>query len=223
MKVAVSWSGGMESNLALYKTQKEGHDIKYLVAFVTETWPSFCHPVTIMELQSKSLGIPLIKLIVKQPYDQGYRDAIKKLVDMGMEGIVTGDIYVVDDYHGPWMEKATRGQNIELIMPLWEQDTTKVLDEEISSGFKSVFTCLIKKCFTEEWLGRELNKTSVSELKALAKETNMDPCGENGEYHTMVINGPNYKQPIEITKITKEQTDTRLYLKINKYALKPSK
>lgn len=223
MKVAVSWSGGMESNLALYKAQKEGHDIKYLVAFVTETWPSFCHPVTIMKLQSKSLGIPLIKLKVKQPYEQGYREAVKKLVEMGMEGLITGDIYVVDDYHGPWMEKVTKGQNIELIMPLWEQNTTKVLDEEILSGFKSVFTCLVKKCFTEEWLGRELNKTSVKDLKALAKETNMDPAGENGEYHTMVIDGPTYKQPIEITKFTKEQSDTRLYIKINEYNLKPNK
>lgn len=223
MKVAVSWSGGMESNLALYKAQKEGHDIKYLVAFVTETWPSFCHPVTIMKLQSKSLGIPLIKLKVKQPYEQGYREAVKKLVEMGMEGLITGDIYVVDDYHGPWMEKVTKGQNIELIMPLWEQNTTKVLDEEVLSGFKSVFTCLVKKCFTEEWLGRELNKTSVKDLKALAKETNMDPAGENGEYHTMVIDGPTYKQPIEITKFTKEQSDTRLYIKINEYNLKPNK
>ena len=137
MKVAVSWSGGMESNLALHKAIQEGHDVKYLVAFVAETWPSFCHPVTIMELQSKSTGIPLIKLRVQEPYEQGYREAIKKLVEMGIEGIVTGDIYVVDDHHGLWMEKVTKGLDIKLIMPLWEQDTTKVLDEEISSGFKS--------------------------------------------------------------------------------------
>lgn len=223
MKVAVSWSGGMESNLALHKAKQEGHDIKYLVAFVAETWPSFCHPVTIMELQAKSIGIPLIKLRVQEPYEQGYREAIKKLVEMGIEGIVTGDIYVVDDYHGPWMEKVTEGQNIELIMPLWEQNTTEVLDEEIASGFKSIFTCLVKDRFTEEWLGRELNETSVNDLKKLAKETNMDPAGENGEYHTMVIDGPTYKQPIEITKISKEKSDTRLYIKINEYSLKAKK
>lgn len=223
MKVAVSWSGGMESNLALHKAKQEGHDIKYLVAFVTKTWPSFCHPVTVMELQAKSLGIPLLKLRVQEPYVEGYHEAIKKLVEMGIEGIVTGDIYVVDDMHGLWMEKVTKGLDIEVIMPLWEMNTTQVLEEEVTLGFRSVFTCLVKKCFTDEWLGRELNKNSINDLKALAKETNMDPAGENGEYHTMVIDGPTYKQPIEITKFTKEQSDTRLYIKINEYALKPSK
>ena len=213
----------MESNLALHKAINEGHDVAYLVVFVAETWPSFCHPVTIMELQAKSMGIPLLKLRVQEPYEQSYHEAIKKLVEMGIEGIVTGDIYVVDDLHGLWMEKVTKGLDIKVIMPLWEVDTGKVLDEEISSGFKSVFTCLVKEAFTEEWLGRELNKTSVKDLKAHAKGKGFDPCGENGEYHTMVIDGPTYKQPIEITKFSKEQSDTRLYIKINEYCLKPKK
>jgi uncharacterized protein (TIGR00290 family) len=220
MKVAVSWSGGMESNLALHKAIQEGHDVKYLVVFVAKTWPSFCHPVTIMELQAKSIGIPLLKLKVQEPFEEGYHEAIKKLVEMGIEGIVTGDIYVVDDLHGLWMNKVTKGLDIEVIMPLWKLDTTKVLEDELSSGFKSVFTCLVKPAFTKDWLGKELNKTSLKELKAYAKEKGFDPCGENGEYHTMVVDGPTYKQPLEISGITKEETDTRLYIKINKYQLK---
>jgi diphthamide synthase (EF-2-diphthine--ammonia ligase) len=196
MKVAVSWSGGMESVLSCYKVLKEGYDVAYLVVFVADTWPAFCHPLPIMELQAKSLGIPLLKLRVKEPYEKSYNEAISKLVDMGIEGIVTGD------------------------MPLWEQDTSKVLDDEISSGFRSVFTCLGRQWFTEEWLGRELNKNSVKDLKALAKETGMDPCGENGEYHTMTIDGPIFKETIEISKFSKEKTDTRLFIKINEYCLK---
>lgn len=218
MKIAVSWSGGMESALACFKASKEGYDIKYLVVFVSETWPAFCHPIKIMELQAKSIGIPLLKLQVKEPYEQGYREAVKKLIEKGVEGIVTGDIYVVDDLHGRWMDKVTEGLDIKVIMPLWEQNTTEVLNEEVSSGFKSVFTCLGQQWFTGEWLGKELNLDSAEDLKVLAKKKNMDPCGENGEYHTMTIDGPNFKEKINISKYSKEKKNDRLFIKINEYS-----
>ena len=221
MKIAVSWSGGMESALACFKASNEGYDIKYLVVFVSETWPAFCHPIKIMELQAKSIGIPLLKLQVKEPYEQGYREAVKKLIEKGVEGIVTGDIYVVDDLHGRWMDKVTKGLDIKVIMPLWEQNTTEVLNEEVSSGFKSIFTCLGQKWFTEEWLGKELNQDSAEDLKVLAKKKNMDPCGENGEYHTMTIDGPNFKEKITLSKYSKEKKNDRLFIKINEYSSQP--
>jgi len=223
MKIAISWSGGMESALACHKVLKEGHDVAYLVVFVSETWPLFCHPLPIMELQAKALGIPLLKLRVQEPYEKSYREAITHLIDKGIEGIVTGDIYVVDDVHGRWMDKVTEGLDISVIMPLWNQDTSKVLNDEISSGFKSIFTCLGQQWFTKEWLGRELNKNSVKDLKALAKKSGMDPCGENGEYHTMTIDGPIFKETIEISKFSKEKRDNRLFIKISEYSLKPKK
>ena len=221
MKIAVSWSGGMESSLACHKVMKEGHDVAYLVVFVAKTWPSFCHPLPIMELQAKALGIPLLKLEVKEPYEKSYSEAISKLIEKGIEGIVTGDIYVVDDVHGRWMDKVTEGLDISVIMPLWEQNTRKVLDEEVSSGFRSIFTCLGQQWFTKEWLGREINENSVKDLKALAKETGMDPCGENGEYHTMTIDGPIFKKTIEISKYTKKKRNNRLFIKISEFSLKP--
>ena len=221
MKVAISWSGGIESALSCYKAIKEGHDVKYLVVFVADTWPSFSHPLPIMELQAKSMGIPLLKLNVKEPFEKTYREAVKTLVDKGIEGIVTGDIYVVDDLHGRWMDKVTEGLDISVIMPLWEQDTTKVLEEEVSTGFRSVFTSLGEEWFTEEWAGKELNKNTFNDLMKLAKEKDMDPCGENGEYHTMTIDGPTFKQQIEISKFTKGKQKGRLCITIDEYALKP--
>ena len=222
MRVAVSWSGGMESCLALHKVLKEGYDVAYLVVFVADTWPLYCHPLPIMSLQAKSLGIPLLKLRVKEPYEESYREAISHLIkNEAIEGIVTGDIYVVDDVHGRWMDKVTEGLDISVIMPLWGQDTSKVLKEEVSAGFRSIFTCLGREWFTEEWLGRELNETSVKDLEALAKESGVDPCGENGEYHTMAIDGPIFKEVIEISKFSKEKHDNRLFIKISEFSLKP--
>jgi diphthine-ammonia ligase len=222
MKVAVSWSGGMESCLALHKTLKEDYEVAYLVAFVAETWPKFCHPLKIMQFQSKSIGIPLLKLKVQEPYDKSYREAVSNLIEKeAIEGIVTGDIYVVDDLHGRWMDKVTDGLDISVIMPLWGQDTSKVLKEEVNSGFKSIFTCLGQQWFSEEWLGRELNENSVKDLEALAAEKSVDPCGEKGEYHTMVIDGPIFKETIEISKFSKEKHENRLYIRINEFSLKP--
>ncbi len=221
MKVAVSWSGGMESCLALHKILKEGYDVACLVVFVADTWPRFCHPLPIMSLQAKALGIPLLKLRVKEPYEKSYRDAIAGLIETeGIEGIVTGDIYVVDDLHGRWMDKVTEGLDISVIMPLWGQDTSEVLNEEVSEGFRSIFTCLGKQWFSEEWVGRELNETSVKDLEALAKESGVDPCGERGEYHTMVIDGPIFKEAIKISKFSKEKHDNRLFIKISEFSLK---
>ena len=214
MKVAVSWSGGMESALSLHKVLKKGYDVEYLVAFVAKTWPANCHPLPIMELQAKSIGIPLLKLPVKEPFEKTYHEAVAKIVEMGIEGIVTGDIYVVDELHGRWMDKVTKGLEISVVMPLWEKDTGEVLDDEVSSGFRSVFTCLGREWFTEEWLGRELDTNSVNDLKALAKEKGMDPCGENGEYHTMIIDGPIFKMPIKIPSFTKEKSETRFYMNV---------
>lgn len=215
MKVAVSWSGGLESSLACHKVIKEGHDVDCLVAFVLDQyWPAMGHPPEIMRLQSESIGIPLIMLKVEEPYKEGYNKAIASLMETrGVEGIVTGDIYVVDEIHGNWMESVTEGLDIEVIMPLWERDTFEVLEDEMSSGFRAVFTCVKEPWFNKEWIGRELNKNSVKDILALAEKYGMDPCGENGEYHTMVIDGPIFKKPIKIPDFTKEQKDTRFFMK----------
>jgi len=216
MKVAVSWSGGLESSLACHKVIKEGHDVACLVTFVLGPyWPAMGHPLQIMRLQSESMGIPLIMLKIEEPYKEGYRKAIANLIETrGIEGIVTGDIYVVDDVHGNWMESVTEGLDIKVMMPLWERDTSEVLDDEMSSGFRAVFTCVKEPFFTEEWIGRELNKGTVKDLRALAEKNGMDPCGENGEYHTMVIDGPIFKKPIKIPEFTREKSETRFYMKV---------
>jgi diphthine-ammonia ligase len=216
VKVAVSWSGGLESSLACHKVIEEGHDVACLVTFVLGPyWPAMGHPPQIMRLQSESMGIPLVMLKVEEPYKEGYRKAIANLIETrGIEGIVTGDIYVVDDVHGNWMESVTEGLDIKVMMPLWERDTSEVLDDEMSSGFRAVFTCVKEPFFTEEWIGRELNKGTVKDLRALAEKNGMDPCGENGEYHTMVIDGPIFKKPIKIPEFTREKSETRFYMKV---------
>lgn len=216
MKVAVSWSGGLESSLACHKVIEAGYDLDCLVVFILDQyWPAMGHPPEIMRLQSESMGIPIVMLKVEKPYKEGYKKAIANIIETRrIEGIVTGDIYVVDDFHGNWMESVTKGLDIKVIMPLWKKDTSEVLDDEMSSGFRAVFTCVKQPWFDKEWIGRELNKNTVEDLLTLVKKYGIDPCGENGEYHTMVIDGPMFKQSIKIPNFTKEQANSRFFMKI---------
>ena len=216
MKVAISWSGGRESSLACHRVMKEGHKVACLVTFVLDQyWPAMGHPPQIMRLQSESIGIPLVMLKIDEPYKEGYRKAIANLIETWtIEGIVTGDIYVVDEIHGNWMESVCKGLDIKVLMPLWAQDTSEVLDEEMSEGFRAVFTCVKQPWFDRDWIGRALNKDTVKDLLALAKKHGIDPCGENGEYHTMVIDGPIFKKPVKIPRFTREKSETRHYMKV---------
>ncbi len=221
MRVAVSWSGGMESSLACHKVLAQGYDVACLVTFILNSWPSVCHPIPLMHLQSKAIDIPHLKVKVEEPFREGYGNAVSRLMKTeGIEGIVTGDIYVVDSTHGRWMESVCKGLDVDVIMPLWGQDTRMVLNEEVSEGFRAIFTCVKQPWFNEEWLGRELSKSSVKDLLALVDEHEIDPCGENGEYHTMVIDGPIFKEAIEISKFSKEEQNSRLSIRISEFSLK---
>ncbi|MGB9694063.1 MAG: diphthine--ammonia ligase [Fervidobacterium sp.] len=221
MKVAVSWSGGKESGLAYYKAMNEGHEVSLIVTFLWET-PMFHHSLRLIKLQSEAMKTPHTKVKVKQPYFEGYRKAVSNLREKyKIEGIVTGDISITDSYHGDWMQNVCEGLTVELIRPLWNLNRCYILKELVSKGFKAMFTCVKKPWFNDYWLGRVLDDTTIQELKELEEKFGMDPCGEFGEYHTMLIDAPMFKEVIEISKFEKEQRNSILLLKPIKFFLKP--
>lgn len=218
MKVAVSWSGGKESCLACEKAMAQGHNVTVLVTFILDSWPFICHPLPIMSLQSKALGIPHITLKVGEPYREAYRHSISDLMKTyEIQGLVTGDIWLQD--HRPWMESVCDGLGINPIMPLWKASTYEILNTIISRGFKPVFTCVKEPWFNEKWLGRQLDRESFEELTSLHQKFGIDLCGESGEYHTMVLNGPMFRQAIRIEESSKERKNSTLLLKAHRLSL----
>lgn len=221
MRVAVSWSGGKDSCLACYKALAQGHDVTNLVTFIWET-PSLAHPMPLIALQSKALGIKHTEARVKEPYFEQYREAMARLKkENGIEGIVTGDISFVDSFHGNWINDVCKGLNIEVIKPLWEADRSDLLNELISKGFKAVFTCVKEPWFDEKWLGRELDWECLKDLKKLRDKYGMDLCGEMGEYHTMMIDGPIFKKALEISRFSKEKQEGIYFMRVTESHLKP--
>ena len=192
MKVAVSWSGGKDSCLACSKAITQGYDVTHIVTFIWET-PSLAHPLPLIALQSKALGIRHIEARVKEPYFEQYKETISRLIkENGIEGIVTGDISFVDSYHGNWIDDVCKGLNIEVIKPLWGVDRYEILNELISQGFKAVFTCAKQPWFDEKWLGRELDWECLKDLKELREKYGIDLCGEfDAERCELLVHGEN--------------------------------
>ena len=223
MKVAVSWSGGKDSFLACYEMLSQRHEVSCLVTFVLDGWPSMQHPLSIMDFQSKAMGIPhkIFRLEVgrrsnRELYEEAILDLIK---NEEIEGIVTGDIHVIDVSHGHWMDTVCQSLDIEVFMPLWGLDPYEILNKQISLGMKAIFTHVKRPWFDEEWLGKELDSDSLKGLKRLVDNFGIDPNGENGEYHTMVLDGPFFGRKVEVHRFSKISEKRHLYLRIDEATL----
>jgi uncharacterized protein (TIGR00290 family) len=215
MKVAISWSGEKESCLAYHRAVTQGHKVAFLITVVLNDWPSLCHPLSIMSLQSQALGIRHLTFKVREPHMEGYREIVAKLArEEGIEGLVTGDIWIDD--HRRWMEDVCKGLPVAPIMPLWGISGEELLGEVVSKGLKPVFTCVKEPWFDDSWLGSQLDAATIRSLKEMAARHGIDICGERGEYHTMVLDGPGFKRPIEISESTKGRKGSVLILNVKR-------
>ena len=233
MRVVVQWSGGKECCLAYHKAVEQGHEIAYLLTYIYRK-PYIFHSLPLMELQSKTLGIPQLKVKVKKSYDDIFKALTRLNKEEGIEGFVTGDIAgagcarVHQIYYDIMCEKL----GITMIMPIENPsgNTYDVLKEEISVGIRPVMSCINLDYFGEEWLGRVIDRDSIMDLKALADREGIDVCSEDGRgFHSMVIDAPLFKETIEIGKFKKKTRKEKaktwkrnwLYMDIKEAFLKP--
>lgn len=225
MKVAVSWSGGKDSCLALHRAIRKRHEVAFITTFLWET-PAFWHPLEFVPLQAEAMGICHVLTKVKEPYFEEFRKAISRFItEEQIEGIVTGDIALVDDggraFHQAWIDNVCKGLNIEVIKPLWGLDRLEILNEMLSQGFHAIFTGVKEPWFDESWLGRELDRKSLKELLQLRGKYGMDICGEKGEYHTVVIDEPIFKKTLRIEEFVREKKESIFFMKPTKISLEP--
>jgi len=214
MKVISLWSGGKDSCFACYKAKQQGYQIVSVVNFTSSDGrDSVSHGLSadIIQRQASLIDIPLLQ---KSMPRKGYTDAFKVLVEglkakEGMEGIIFGDIYLQE--HRDWIDKVCDELKVKAILPIWTNDTEKLVKEIIDSGFKSIVVSARKDILGEEWLGREINGEFVKDLKALG---NFDLCGEKGEFHTFVYDGPLFKEKVKFKKGGRKLLDDRWFLEI---------
>lgn len=191
-----SWSGGKDSALAYYRAVLAGNvPAALLTMFEDNGSRSRSHglPIEVLEAQAERMGLPLV--IGKADwsgYEQEFIAQLKALKAEGIDMGVYGDIDLQD--HLDWVEKVSAIAEVESYHPLWQEPRRALLEEFIEAGFKSVITVVDTKRIGAEFLGREFTLELIEELEALG----IDACGEEGEFHTVTIDGPIFVEPIPV-------------------------
>ncbi len=195
-----SWSGGKDSCLASFKAIKQGYKITRLLNFISRESKRGCfHGIEgkLLRLQAELIGIPLVQKEVSpdmEKYEEEFKQAVCGLKAVGAKSIVFGDIYL--DEHKDWVERVCGDLNVAAVEPLWNGSPVELMREFIGLGFKAVIVSCKADIMGKEFLGRYITSELVDELTKM----NICPCGENGEYHTLVVDGPIFKRPINILK-----------------------
>lgn len=218
-RAVVLWTGGKDCNLALHEAKKDGYEIIALVTFGWGDAKFLAHPIHVMKQQAKALNIPHVIIPLSEPYKESYEDAIAGIkTTYGIETIVTGDIAEI---HGNtnWITDRSKPAGVKVYLPLWCHDRELLLQKLISLNFKTIFSCVKEPWFTSEWLGRSLTTKTLEELKSLHQLNGVDVCGEQGEYHTLVLDSPDYLYELCIDSFTMQQDKEIMYLEIENISL----
>ena len=195
-----SWSGGKDSCLACYKAMKQGYQVEYLLNFISREYKRGCfHGIAaeLLKLQASLIGMPLVQKEVSpdmKEYEEEFKQAVSELQAKGIKAMVFGDVYLEE--HRSWVERVSKDLGIQPIEPLWGIPPDKVVEDFINLGFKAIVVSAQAKVLGKEFIGRLVDRSLLQELK----KRQICPCGENGEFHTFVIDGPIFKKKIEITK-----------------------
>lgn len=195
-KFFCSWSGGKDSALALYKAIQSGIDIDSLHTMMIETGDrSRSHGIKkdVLEAQASCIGLPISFCSTSwDNYTENYLKHLDLLKRLGINAGIFGDIDI--ESHLQWVENVCHSKKMQAILPLWQMTRLHLLEELLQNGFKAEIIAVKDQVLPKNYLGRVLNNTLICEFQNLG----IDLCGENGEYHTLVTDGPFFNQPLKI-------------------------
>jgi len=160
------------------------------------------------------MGMPLIQREVTwDSYEREFKQAVAELKQKGVEGVVFGDIDLQE--HRDWIERVCSELEVKPIMPLWGEEPERILTAFVDCGFEAVVVTAKAGFFDQKWLGRKVDHRLIKELDTL----DIHICGEKGEYHTFVTDGPLFKKRIDITNSRKELREGYWFLDILGYEM----
>lgn len=198
MRAIMNWSGGKDATLALYKIlQQEGYEVPYLFTTVSSPQDRITmHGVRqeLLQLQAKSIGIELRQLSLPnsksmETYNQLMQQQMQQFTAEGIDHSIFGDIYLQD--LRTYREQQLQKVGMQGVFPLWQLPTTTLLNDFLALGFRAVVVCVNAKYLDESYLGQIIDQKWIDSLPP-----EVDICGENGEFHTFVFDGPLFNFPI---------------------------
>lgn len=199
--VLVSWSGGKDSCLALYELQQAGaHRAAALLTTVTRDYDRVSmHGVrrVLLERQAESLGLPLRQVLISKgasnvEYEREMAEAFLEYREGGVDTVVFGDLFLEDVR--AYREQFLARHHMRGLYPVWLRDTTEFIRKFIALGFKAVVTCVSGEALDGSFAGRMIDEEFLAALPP-----HVDPCGENGEFHSFVFAGPSFKEEVRFS------------------------
>ncbi|MCK4508947.1 MAG: adenine nucleotide alpha hydrolase [Desulfuromonadales bacterium] len=199
-KAVVSWSSGKDCAFALHQVRTEGRvEVVGLLTTLNEENDRIAmHGVRkeLLQMQLKALDLPAEMVMLPMPCDdESYRQrvglAVERLRERGVQQVVFGDLFLEDIRQ--YREEQMQGSGLDPVFPLWQRDTGQLCRDMVNSGLQAVVTCVDQRVLSAEYLGRRYDHQFLDDLPA-----DIDPCGENGEFHTLVTAGPMFSQPIAV-------------------------
>ncbi len=199
--ILMCWSGGKDSAMALGVLRKDGrHRVTGLLTTVTEGYERVSmHGVRreLLAAQAASLGLPLDEVrippqCVNPVYEARMEEALRRHLANGVCRVAFGDIFLED--LRAYRERNLARVAMQAVFPIWKRDTRELFCEFLAAGFRAVVVCVDRKALDASFAGRFLDASFLRELPA-----RVDPCGENGEFHTFVFGGPIFREPVRFT------------------------
>jgi uncharacterized protein (TIGR00290 family) len=199
-KTWLSWSSGKDSAWALHVLRQSGkYEVTGIFTTINAAFDRVAmHAVRVelLRLQAQAVGLPLELIEIPYPcsdeqYAAAMTDFMARAYDSGVRCMAFGDLYLQDIRR--YREERMQGTGIEPVFPLWERPTRSLLLEMLAGGLRACLTCVDPRVLPAEFAGREL----TPELLASMPE-GIDPCGENGEFHSFVFDGPMFARPLAI-------------------------
>jgi uncharacterized protein (TIGR00290 family) len=198
----MNWSGGKDSALCLYKAlEAKQFNISHLLTSMNTAHNRISmHGVrrALLDAQAKAIGIPLTTLeLPEQPnmsvYEEAMMQKVNELKHSGCTHAIFGDIFLED--LKKYREKKLGEVGVDCVFPLWKKDSKDLVKEFIYQGFKSIVVCINEKYLDKSFCGRIIDESFLNDLPG-----HVDPCGENGEFHSFVFEAPVFKDPIMFVK-----------------------
>jgi uncharacterized protein (TIGR00290 family) len=194
MTLALAWSGGKDSALALHALRAAGSPPAALLTVVDEGSARVAHhgiPDALLRAQAAATGLELVTVAVPPGAGNDVYEARMRAALRGFDGVAFGDLFLAD--LRAYREEKLAAAGLEARFPLWESDTRALADEFVAAGFRALVVSVDGDQLPHTFLGRELDAAFLADLPAGA-----DPCGERGEFHTFVYAGPVLAAPIAV-------------------------
>jgi uncharacterized protein (TIGR00290 family) len=212
-RVLVGWSGGKDSAMTLYEiTRMKDIEAAALLTTVTEGYDRISmHGVrrTLLVEQAQALGFPLHEIPLPQNctneiYEQRMQEALEKYKQEGIEAAAFGDLFLEDIR--TYREERMSHIGMRCMFPVWGRPTRALAGQFIDLGFRAIIVCVDTNVLGRDFAGREYNRSFLKDLPA-----EVDPCGENGEFHSFVYDGPIFSQPVSVQRGEKVLREDRFY------------